>query len=373
VRRLTINAVLGELDAFLDARLSQWQADWRGDLDDWEARCAWQRILSEDRWSAPSWPVEYGGRALNTLDALAVGQRMSDRGVPRAPGILGLKNVGPTLLAWGTAEQKGHLPAILSTDEIWCQGFSEPSAGSDLAGLSTRAVRDGDNFVVNGQKIWTSAGLQATHMQLLARTDPDAPKHRGISCLLVDMGSPGIEVRPIRQINGEATFAEVFFTDVRVPAANLLGALNQGWTVTMTTLSHERAGVALFAAQLEKQAREAVRDAARGRPLGAIDQDKLLACYVESRIVGMLGREMLGRLAGGEEPGAAQSIIKLVWSEASQRLDDTLADIAGPELISGGAPGIAKAYLSARAATIAAGTSQIVRNILAERVLELPR
>src|SRR5690606_24807797 len=156
------------------------------------AACAWQRVMSSGRWSAPGWPVAYGGRGLGPLDVFAIETMQGDIGLPRLPGSLGLKNVGPTLQARGTGGQKQPRPGILSTDEIWCQGFSEPGAGSDLAGLRTRAVRDGDDFVVNGQKVWTSAGMHATHMQLLARTDPDAPKHKGISALIVDMTSPGI-------------------------------------------------------------------------------------------------------------------------------------------------------------------------------------
>jgi alkylation response protein AidB-like acyl-CoA dehydrogenase len=360
-----------EIRGFLASNLPAWQARWAGDTASWEAACDWQRTMASDRWAAPGWPAEFGGRGLNTMDLLAVEDIVAASGAPTLPGMLGLKNVGPTLRLFGTEAQKQHLPRILTTDEIWCQGFSEPGAGSDLAGLRTRAVRDGDDFIVNGQKIWTSMGLRATHMQLLARTDPAAPKHKGISVLTVDMSSPGIEVRPIRQINGAQDFAEVFFTDVRIPVANLLGPENDGWNVTMTTLGHERAGVAIFAARLEKRAREALAGAPAD--LSALHRDALVQRYVESRVVGMLGREMLDRVASGKPPGAEQSIIKLVWSEASQRLDDTLADLAGPDLALGGAPEAAQAYLTARCATIAAGTTQIVKNLLAERVLGMPR
>ncbi len=366
-------SVVDEFRAFLEQNSPRWQAEWGANAQSWEALCAWQRVMSSGRWSAPSWPVEFGGRGLGPLDVFALEQMQADEGLPRLPGTLGLKNVGPTLHAWGTDEQKLHLPAILSAEEIWCQGFSEPGAGSDLASLRTRAVRDGDDFVINGQKIWTSSGMHATHMQLLARTDPEAPKHKGISALIVDMTTPGIEVRPIRQINGEAEFAEVFFTDVRVPAANLLGPLNDGWRVTMTTLGHERAGVAIFAARLEKRARQSLLEAAGGGSHSQLALDGLVSLYVESQVVSALGQRILDGIAEGNAPGSEQSIIKLVWSELSQRLDGTLADNAGPALVLGGAPGVAKDYLGARAATIAAGTTQIVRNILAERVLGLPR
>ncbi len=362
-----------ELSGFLDEKLPAWRKAWDGRLTSWEAACAWQRTMSEGRWSAPGWPEEYGGRGLDTLQVLALEDVLARHGAPTQPGVLGLKNVGPTLQSWGTPAQKAHLPRILSTDEMWCQGFSEPGAGSDLASLRTSAVRDGDDFVINGSKIWTSNGLHATHMQLLARTDPQAAKHNGISVLLVDMKTPGVEVRPIRQIDGEASFAEVFFTDVRVPAERLLGPLHDGWRVTMTTLGHERSGVATFAGRLEKRASEALHRAAAGPALHPVLQDAIVSRFVEARILGMLGREMLDRLGQGQEPGAEQSIIKLVWSETSQRLDDTLADLAGADLPLGGAPATAKAFLAARAATIAGGTSQIVKNILAERVLGLPR
>ncbi|TQM11238.1 alkylation response protein AidB-like acyl-CoA dehydrogenase [Pseudonocardia kunmingensis] len=369
------SALLEELRRFVDAELAAFRRDWP-DVSTWEARCAWQRRMAREGWAAPRWPVEYGGRGLGTLEAMAVEDVFAEKGCPVLPGMLGLKNVGPTLQAHGTDEQKRHLAAILSIDEVWCQGFSEPGAGSDLAGLRTRAVRDGDDFVVNGQKIWTSNGIYATHMQLLVRTDPQAPKHRGISVLLVDMATPGVEVRPIRQINGGAEFAEVFFTDVRVPVANLLGPLNDGWRITMTTLGHERAGVATFAARLEQRTvdlLEANRADTRTEPLGPGLRDELLDGYVDARVLGLLGRQMLERLAGGQQPGPEQSVIKLVHSEVSQRVESVQMAIAGAAAVRGEDPAAAHAYLSARSATIAAGTTQIVKNIIAERVLALPR
>lgn len=371
-----MSEAIDELKAFVDEHLPRWLTDWAGRTDSWEAALAWQRTLTTGRWTAPGWPEEHGGRGLGIRDTLAAEDVLANAGAPRLPGMLGVKNVGPTLRAWGDRRQREHLRGILTTDEIWCQGFSEPGAGSDLASLRTRAVRDGEDFVVNGQKTWTSNGLQATHMQLLARTDPDAPKHKGISVLLVDMDSPGIQVRPIRQINGDTGFAEVFFTDVRVPADSLLGPLNEGWRVTMTTLGHERAGVAAFAGRLEQRARDAVSAhgaGGKGRELSSLEWDEMLSRYVESRVVGMLGRDLLDRLDVGETPGAEQSIIKLVWSETSQRLDRTLTDISGADAVLGTDRSMAHVYLTAPATTIAAGTTQIVKNLLAERVLGLPR
>ncbi|MGX7680180.1 acyl-CoA dehydrogenase family protein [Jatrophihabitans sp. DSM 45814] len=370
-----MDQLLKELQTYLDVEMPAFRKKWAEDFDSWEARLDWQRTLDKERWAAPAWAVENGGRGLGIAELLAVEAVLYENGSPQLPGTLGLKNVGPTLARWGTEDQKKHLPRILSTDEIWCQGFSEPGAGSDLAGLRTRAVRDGDEFVVNGQKIWTSNGTRATNMELLVRTDPDAPKHKGISVLLVDLKTPGVEVRAIRQISGGAEFAEVFFTDVRVPAQNLLGPLNDGWTVTRTTLGHERSGVAVFAARFEKSVRQLIDEnaaAKRSKPLTPDQVDKLVRHYVESRVVGMLSQEMLARLVAGEQPGAEQSVIKLAWSEAAQRLSSTVLDLDGIDGVSNSSEA-AVAYLGARAQTIAAGTSQIVRNILAERVLGLPR
>jgi alkylation response protein AidB-like acyl-CoA dehydrogenase len=366
-----------ELRSFLETEVPRFREKWADRAGTWEARCDWQRTMAAGKWAAPAWREEYGGRGAGVAELLAIEETTAAWGMPALPGMLGLKNVGPTIAVWGTDEQKQHLPRILTTDEIWCQGFSEPGAGSDLAGLRTRAVRDGDDFVVNGQKIWTSNGMYATHMELLVRTDPEAPKHKGISVLLVEMDTPGIEVRPIRQINGDAEFAEVFFTDVRVPAANLLGRLNAGWQVTRTTLGHERSGVAIFTARLEKQVRDLVAANTpdqRERPLSPILADRLVRHYVEARVVAMLSRQMMSRLAAGTEPGAEQSVIKLVWSEASQRLSETVFELEGFDSIAAESEvEVSRDYLSGRSATIAAGTSQVVRNILAERVLGLPR
>jgi alkylation response protein AidB-like acyl-CoA dehydrogenase len=376
--------LLAELSAFLDAAVPAFHAQWGTDAGSWQARCDWQRTMAAGKWAAPAWAPENGGRGLNANELIAVEQLTTDYGMPPLPGMLGLKNVGPTLAVWGTTAQKEHLPRILTTDEVWCQGFSEPGAGSDLAGLRTRAVRDGNGgtpasggvagggeYVVNGQKIWTSNGMYATHMELLVRTDPAAPKHKGISVLLVDMSTPGIEVRPIRQINGDAEFAEVFFTDVRVPVANLLGPENEGWQVTRTTLGHERSGVAVFAARFEKQLRQFIAEQAG--QLDPIQADRLVDHFVEARVVSLLSERMMARLAGGQQPGAEQSVIKLAWSEATQRLAETRFEFGGLDEVSSEREEVARDYLSSRASTIAAGTSQVVRNILAERVLGLPR
>ncbi|KIF66826.1 hypothetical protein HY68_33710 [Streptomyces sp. AcH 505] len=369
--------LLQELGSFLATEVPRFREKWQDGADSWEARCDWQRTMAAGKWAAPAWSEEHGGRGAGVAELLAVEETTASWGMPALPGMLGLKNVGPTLAVWGTEEQKQHLPRILTTDDVWCQGFSEPGAGSDLAGLRTRAVRDGDDFVVNGQKVWTSNGMYATHMELLVRTDPEAPKHQGISVLLVAMDTPGIEVRPIRQINGEAEFAEVFFTDVRVPVTALLGPINEGWRVTRTTLGHERSGVAIFTARFERQVRELIAETVRDGGAASVPPalvDRLTALYAEARVLGMLSRQMMSRLEAGQDPGPEQSVIKLAWSEALQRLAELRFQLAGLDAVAaedGIEAGVE--YLTSRSATIAAGTSQIVRNILAERVLGLPR
>jgi len=305
---------------------------------------------------------------------LAIEDVMASYGAPQIPGMIGVKNVAPTLMKFGNEEQRASVPRMGTTDEVWCQGFSEPGAGSDLASLRTRAVIDGDEFVINGQKIWTSNGMHATHMQLLARTDPDAPKHKGISAITLSMKTPGVEVRPIKQINGGAEFAEVFFTDARVPVANLLGPLHEGWNVTMTTLGHERAGVAVFAGRLEQRIRSLIEDVSKQeQKVSPIVADELSEFYVEARVLGMMGRQMLNKIASGGTPGSEQSVIKMVWSELSQQVDGVVMSMAGVDGVTGEDPTAAMGYLSARSATIAAGTSDIVKNIIGDRVLGLPR
>jgi alkylation response protein AidB-like acyl-CoA dehydrogenase len=361
-----------ELAAFLSMEWPVFRQRW-ADPTTWEARIEWQRTLQREQWAAPGWPAEYGGRGLGVLELLACDEAFGKYGVPVLPGILGLKNVGPTLIAYGDERQRAHLPKILDAEEIWCQGFSEPGSGSDLASLRTRAEIDGDAFVVNGQKTWTSSGMHATHMELLCRTDIEAPKHRGISAVEVDMTSPGIEVRPIRMVTGEAEFAEVFFSDVRVPFANLIGPLNGGWGVAVSTLGHERAGVAALAGRLEEEVRELI--AANAAPaLDPLLADELVERFVECRVGGFLGDEMLSRLAGGDAPGPEQSVIKLMWSEATQHVSSTRLALAGlGGLDDGLRGGASREYLVARQTTIVAGTTQIVKNLIAERILGLPR
>jgi alkylation response protein AidB-like acyl-CoA dehydrogenase len=377
-RRFASSAPAQELAAFLDVALPEFEQAWKGDRSH-AARLDWQRRLSVGRWVAPGWAPEIGGRGLGVADRVACDLMLSERGAPTIAGILGVNNVGPTLAAWGTAEQRESLPRILDGSELWCQGFSEPEAGSDLASLRMSAVRDGDCFVVNGQKVWTSQGMEATHCQLLVRTDPTVAKHKGISAFAVALDLPGIERRPLRQITGAADFAEVFFRDVRVPIACLLGPENQGWGVTMTTLSHERAGVVTVASLLETQVVRLVADhqADGSEPLLPIEQDELVQRYIEARVLAMMGERSLADAETGGAPGPEQSLIKLSWSQLSQSMTATSLALKGldgllPSLDGGLGPRM-RGYLDARSSTIAGGTTEVMKNILAERVLGLPK
>ena len=358
----------GELRAFLEREMPAYREKFGND-NSFAARLAWQKILHRGGWAAPSWPVEHGGRGLDVLDRVACDAELADVGAPMCAGALGLQNVGPALMMFGTPEQQKSLPKILSGEEVWAQGFSEPGAGSDLAGLTTRADLRGDVFVVNGQKIWTSNGMEASHALVLVRTDRDAPKHKGISALLVDLTSPGIERRPLAQLTGEEGFAEVFFTDVQVPAANLLGPLHEGWNVTTSTLGYERTGVINLATQLERDARTAIETAETDDPLL---RDQLVQRWIEARVIGLMGSRALADIGQGKQPGAEQSIIKLGWSQTSARLAETLLECVGPRGVLGSQPAVHR-FLHSRATTIAGGTTEVLVNLLAERALGLPR
>jgi alkylation response protein AidB-like acyl-CoA dehydrogenase len=369
------SAAAAELDSFLAEIAPGLRSEW-GYARSLPARLAWQRALHEGGWVAPAWPVEYGGRGLSIRDRIACSLKLAEHEVPPMGGILGVQNVGYALMAFGTSAQKASLSKILSTEELWCQGFSEPEAGSDLASLRTRAVADGDDFVVNGQKIWTSEGMQATHCLLLARTDPDAPKHKGISAFTVDMTTPGIERRPIKQITGESDFAEVFFTDVRVPAANLLGPLNDGWGVTTTTLAHERAGVIGMAAEMEYNVNKQLLGALTGRSALAggarsvLLRERIARCYGDAKIAGLLGMAALSEAERGAPQGAQQSLIKLIWSSTMQEVAETLFEL---DAVGGEANAATFNYLHARGTTIAGGTTEILKSLVGERVLGLAR
>ena len=348
----------------------------------------WQRKMYDAGWAGIHWPKAYGGRGATLLEQAVFQQELARLKAPPMANTLGLMIVGPTLITHGTEAQKQrYVPKILSAEEIWCQGFSEPNSGSDLASLQTRAVEDGDDFVVNGQKIWTSYAQYSDMCILLVRTDAEAPKHRGISYLLVDMHSPGITVRPLRQITGGAEFNEVFFDHVRVPKTQLVGALNEGWRIAMTTLTHER-GSASFGTQVNiKRALDDIIEMAQntshnGTPLSAdpLVRQKLAQAYIRVDLMRLNNYRTITKQLRGQPPGPEASLDKLYWSETNQWLQSLGQEILGlhsqlsPE--SSYYPtsvDLQYSFLFSRAETIFSGTSEIQKNIIGERVLGLPK
>ena len=332
----------------------------------------WNQTMADAGWAAVSWPEEYGGRGATVLEQLVYTEETTRARAPVPLNVIGLNNIAPAIMHYGTeAQKKTLLPRMMRADDIWCQGMSEPEAGSDLAALRTRAVRDGEDFVINGQKIWTSLGHRADWCQLYVRTDPEAPKHKGISCLIVDMKLPGIEVRPLVTLNGDTDFAEVFFHDARVPGDALLGPLNAGWQVATTTLSHERAGAARLYAELQVRLEELVADFAAADAGGdPVTLRRLGEIAVRIKYLEVLcQRSISATLHGGDALGTA-SLAKTVWGEIGQDLAALAFDVLGT-------PGTKSQWadyrLTSRSLTIAGGTSQINKNITAQRVLGLPR
>ena len=346
------------------------------DLDEeveWGRR--WQARLAEGHWVGIHWPREYGGRGAPPVQVAIFNTEFARARAPQPVNRVGINLAGPTLLAHGTDEQKRRwLAPILTAEEIWCQLFSEPGAGSDLASLTTRAEPTGDGWVLNGQKVWTSYAQYARWGICLARTDADAARHKGISYLVVDMHAPGIEIRPLVQITGEADFNEVFLTDVFVPADQLVGDLNQGWAVANTTLAHERGTSFPFKEQVvhEVYLDELYGAAATAGLLDDVDvADGLAQAYVELRLLRLHNWRTLSRLGRGVEPGPESSVTKLAWTDMTQHLSELGLLIAGAD-----APLTGKwqrQWLWSKAASIAGGTSEVQRTIIGERLLGLPR
>lgn len=376
VAEVSVSPTLTEFADLVDEVLPEHRAEHPS--DDFPSRLAWQQRLHAAGWIAPHWPEAFGGKGLGIVDQVEYDRVLGSRRAPVTfAGVLGLNNVAPTLMRFGTPEQQQHLARIQSTEEIWCQGFSEPSSGSDLASLRTRAQiegeGDGREFVINGQKVWTSEGMEATHCLLLVRTHRDAPAHKGISALLVPLDTPGITRRPITQITGEGGFAEMFFDDVRVPESALLGPLNEGWMVTMTTLAFERAGVIMMASRLEQEVEDVFAEL-EDRELSEASRLALLDRLVEARTLGLLGQRALANIAVKGAPGPEHSVIKLVWSRVAQQIADTRLSVSGPLALTGEAGQAARTgALGSRAMTIAGGTTEVMKNILAQQVLRLPR
>ncbi|MFG2948726.1 acyl-CoA dehydrogenase family protein [Streptomyces adustus] len=349
---------------------------------DWPARRAydlgWQRMLYDAGYAGLDWPADAGGRGATPTQQLIFLEETERAGAPYVgANFVGLLHAGPTVAAEGTAAQRARwLPPVLRGEEVWCQGFSEPGAGSDLAALRTRAHRDGDHYVVSGSKIWTSHAEVADWCELLVRTDPAAPRHRGITWLALPMDAPGVTVRPLRTLAGSAEFAEVFLDEVRVPVANRVGAENDGWRVTMVTLSFERgtafAGEVVACRRVLDELARAARDNGRWDDPGL--RQRLGLLNAEFRALWRLTQWNVSaaEAAGGAVPGVGGSVFKLRYSHARQELYDTAADVLGADSLDLDRPWVLD-RLSSLAYTIAAGTSQIQRNIVAERILGLPK
>jgi alkylation response protein AidB-like acyl-CoA dehydrogenase len=355
------------------------------DRESLEARIQWQKKMHAAGWVGISWPKEYGGRGANFMQQVIFEEEYARARAPVLPAASALNLLGPTLIHWGSEEQKKrHLPAILAAEELWCQGYSEPGAGADLASLKTRAVDEGGHFRVNGQKVWTSGAHFAHWCFLLVRTDPQAPKHRGISYLLVDMKTPGITVRPLVLLNGHRHFNEVFFEDVAVPKENLVGPLNEGWKVAITTLMFERSGAGGrdHMAQIARLFELAKIFPNRQEP-GWNDshiRQQLAQLLIDANALQVTRLRSLTRRLRGEPPGPEGSILKLFGSELAVRIADFASTLLGPyatvDADTEAVPDASRWFhrvLGARQYTIAGGTSEIQRNIIGERVLGLPK
>src|SRR5213080_337552 len=357
-------------------------------VEAYELLRTWQRSLFDAGFIGLTWPKEYGGRGLTFMEELILHEEMALAKAPQILNILGVGMAGPTIIAYGTEEQKKRYPAkILSCEEIWCQGYSEPNAGSDLASLQTRAVKDGEYWVINGQKVWTSLAHVSDRMMLLARTDPAAPKHKGITYFLLDMKLPGVTVKPLKQITGDAEFNEVFFDNVRVHESQILGGVNNGWAVGLTTLMYERLALGFglqvrlritleslvdMAKRMEKHGRAITKD--------PVMRQKLAALWIDTEALKYTGARAVTKLLRGELPGPEASTGKMGWVETHQRLQELAMEIQGPYALLGRGADVAVdngvwqySFLRSRANSIEGGTTEIQKNIIGERVLGLPK
>jgi alkylation response protein AidB-like acyl-CoA dehydrogenase len=335
----------------------------------------WQRRLYDGGWAAPAWPQEYGGRGASLTESAIYFEELGRARVPLPANVLGLLLGGPTLMVWGSDEQKHrHLPPILSAEEIWCQGFSEPDAGSDLASLKTRAVKDGDQWVVSGQKVWTSGAQYSKWCMLVARTDSDVPKHKGLTYFLMDMEQDAVQVRPLRQITGESEFNELFIEEARIPDENVVGGVGNGWKVALTTLMNERAGLGFLLQVRLRQLLDDTLAAARERGLldDALYADALADLHIRCEQIRLLAWKGLTDIERYGQPGPEGSLVKWLWSDTNQRLTQLAAEVVGPQALTDGTSWSYE-LLRARGNTIEGGTTEVLKNIVAERVLGLPR
>ncbi len=346
-----------------------------------EFRRDWQRTLHSAGWAGVSWPKEYGGRGATLIEQAIFNEELARAQAPALANGLGLAMGGPTVIAHGTEEQRRrYLEPILSAEEIWCQGFSEPGSGSDLASLKTRAVRDGDGWVVTGQKVWTTFAHHAKWCMLVARTNPEAPKHKGLTYFLMDMEQDAVQVRPLRQITGEAEFNELFIEEARIPDENIIGGEGNGWAVAITTLMHERAtlafslqvGVQIAMRELVDRAREAKGLAGRPASADPVIRQRLAQLLIEAEVLRLNAYRGLSATMRNGVPGPEGSLGKWHWSEINQSLTELAMDIAGPHAMLNEDHWTYR-FLRARANSIEGGTTEILKNIVAERVLGLPR
>ena len=379
-----------EVRAWLETNLPQERRKdrlWtRADDPSWDVVArAWQRKLLEGGWGAISWPPEWGGRGATVIERWLFDEELDRAGAPRPYGAASVDMIGTAILHHGSeAQRERFLRPLLRAEEVWCQGFSEPGAGSDLGGLATRAERNGDEFVISGQKVWTSYANVADWCFLLCRTEHDQPKHRGLSLLLVDMKSAGIAARPLKQFTANSEFCEVFFDAVRIPVANLLGAPGSGWQIAMGILAHERGPVWTFGFQRGiRRSFQRITETAKRRCGGRVSdpllRQRLAQAHIEVDVLRLFGYRSLTRLLRTGKPGVESSMEKVLGSETDQRLQQLALEILGPHAalwhgshaVEGG--DFCNAYLYSRSETIMGGTSEIQRNIIAQRILGLPR
>jgi alkylation response protein AidB-like acyl-CoA dehydrogenase len=342
----------------------------------------WERELAAAKLICPGWPAQFGGQGMDAVRLAVFNEELHLAGLPRVVRGMGESLVGPSVIVHGTPEQQAHfLPRIISGEDVYCQGFSEPNHGSDLAAVETRGVVEGDEVVITGQKVWTSGAARANRMFLLCRTDPGAEKHAGLSYVLIDFTGPGVQYRPVRQMSGAAEFCEDFLDGVRAPLFNVIGGLNNGWRVAMTTLGHERGGQATVAhLGFEREFWDLVETARkRGKTADPLVRQQLAWAYTQVELMRYSGLRTLARVAAGRAPGPEASIAKLFWSEYHKRLGEIAISIEGPDGLlrpDGDGYQVSKwqnVFLSSRAGTIYSGTSEIQRNIIGERALGLPK
>jgi alkylation response protein AidB-like acyl-CoA dehydrogenase len=350
-----------------------------------QAHREWELELNAGGWAMVPWPVEYGGRGSDLLEWLIFEEEYYRAGAPGRVNQNGIFLLGPTIMEYGTPEQKArYLPKMASSEEVWAQGWSEPNAGSDMAAIQATAVRDGDEYIVNGQKTWASRGAYADWLFGMFRTDPDSQRHRGLTFILVPLDAAGVTVRPIEQLDGEAGFAEVFLDDVRVPVANQLGETNQGWSVAMATAGFERGLMLRSPARFQNTARKLVElyreTAAGGEPIDPVLRDRVVRCWMEAEAYTLNTYQTVSRLLAGGKIGAEASLNKIFWSELDLAMHETGLALLGAraELLpeAPAAEGVGTwldGFLFALSGPIYAGTNEVQRNIIAERILGLPR